>query len=139
LTIGVKLVPPIPPSDEMVNVPPCMSFGPSLTVARLRRDRHELAAQLDDALAVGVADHRHDQPARGLVGDADVVVALDDDRVLLGGQRAIELRVLFERRDDGLDQERQQRDPVGVAVGLGRGVQSLAVGVQVGDVRLVVA
>jgi hypothetical protein len=30
LTIGVKLVPPIPPRLEIVNVPPCMSAGPSL-------------------------------------------------------------------------------------------------------------
>ena len=29
LTIGVKLVPPIPPRLEMVNVPPAMSAGPS--------------------------------------------------------------------------------------------------------------
>ena len=29
LTIGVKLVPPIPPRLEIVNVPPCMSPGPS--------------------------------------------------------------------------------------------------------------
>ena len=30
LTIGVKLVPPMPPRLEMVNVPPAMSDGPSL-------------------------------------------------------------------------------------------------------------
>ena len=30
LMIGVKLVPPIPPSEEIVNEAPCMSLGPSL-------------------------------------------------------------------------------------------------------------
>src|SRR3569832_1833491 len=30
LMMGVNAVPPIPPSDEMVNVAPVMSFGPSL-------------------------------------------------------------------------------------------------------------
>ena len=30
LMMGVNAVPPMPPSDEMVNVAPVMSFGPSL-------------------------------------------------------------------------------------------------------------
>src|SRR6478609_6301309 len=84
LTMGVKLVPPMPPRLEMVKLAPARSAGASLPSLA----RAETAAQLADALAVHVADHRHDQALGGVHGHAEVVVALVDQRVLLRCQRA---------------------------------------------------
>ena len=64
------------------------------------------------------------------------MVTLADQAVLLRRQRAVELREPPEAGDGGLEQERQQRDPV--PVGPGRGIEFLPVGVQGGDVCLVV-
>ena len=83
MTIGVKLVPPMPPSEEMVKLAPCMSAGESLPSRAFFEMRAQLLAQLDDALAVDVPDHRHDQAVRRVDGDAEMVVALVDQRVLL--------------------------------------------------------
>src|SRR5208282_937187 len=52
-----------------------------------RRDGAEFPAELKHALAVHVADHRHHQPLWCVHGDAEVVVALVDQRVLLRRQR----------------------------------------------------
>ena len=83
LTMGVKLVPPMPPRLEMVNVPPAMSDGPSLP-SRALADGHELPGQFHDALAVGVRNDRDHQARRGVHGDADVVVVLEDEGVCSG-------------------------------------------------------
>ena len=84
LTIGVKSVPPMPPRLEIVKEPPCMSAGAELAVARLLRERAELLAELVDALAVDVLDHRHDQAVRRVDRDADVVVLLEDQASFSG-------------------------------------------------------
>ena len=57
---------------------------------------------------VGVAHHRHDQPAFGADGDADVVVLLVDDLVAL--DLGVELRERAQRRDGGLDEERRDAE-----------------------------
>ena len=88
LTIGVKSVPPMPPSEEMVKVPPCMSAGASLPSRAFLESGAQLLAQLLDALAVDVLEHRHDQALRRVDRDADIVVLLEDQAVLL---RASEL------------------------------------------------
>ena len=126
----------MPPRLEIVKQAPCRSARPELALPGPGRDGPEFPAELGDALAVHVADHRHHQALGRVHGDAEMVVALVDQRVLLRRQRAVELGEFPQRRDAGLHQEGQQRHPV--AVGLGGRVELPAVGVQVGDVRLVV-
>src|SRR5574338_218717 len=82
LTIGVKLVPPMPPSEEMVKVAPCMS---ALLSSPLRA--------LDD---------RHHEAVRRVRGEADVVEALPDQLVPVGVDRRVHLPVRLQRRDAGL-------------------------------------
>src|SRR3712207_4506192 len=110
--------------------------GGQLAVPGPRGRLAELAAELPDPLAVDVADDRDDQALGRVYGDADVEVPLEDQGVLLRGQAAVEPRELAQRRHRRLEQERQQRDPVSLRPG--PGVELLAVGVEVGDVGLVV-
>ena len=65
----------MPPRFEMLKQPPCISSSEILRVARLLRQLRELDRQLDDVLLIGVADDRHQQPAIGVDGDADVHVS----------------------------------------------------------------
>ena len=51
LTIGVKDVPPIPPSEEIVNVLAAHVAGRELALARLARELGQLAGDLEQALA----------------------------------------------------------------------------------------
>src|SRR5580704_18031247 len=64
---------------------------PELALPGPGRDGPEFPAEFGDALAVHVADHRHHQALGRVHGDAEVVVALVDQRVLLRRQRAVEL------------------------------------------------
>ena len=61
LTMGLKLVPPMPPSDEMVKVAPRHFGRTELAVARLGGKRGEVVGNLHDSLLIGVIDHRHHQ------------------------------------------------------------------------------
>src|SRR4029453_18959441 len=79
---------------------------------------------------------RNHQAIGGVDRDADVVELLQDQAVLLRRQRTVEVGKTLQGRHARLHQERQQRHPI--TVGLGGGVQLLAVLVEVGDVRLVV-
>ena len=66
----------MPPRFEMLKQPPCIS---SSEILRLRAFSDSCASStddLDDVLRVGVADDRHQQPAIGVDGDADVHVLL---------------------------------------------------------------
>ena len=58
---------------------------------------------------VGVADHRHEQAAIGVHGDADVDVLLVDDLAALGVDRRVELRELLDRRREHAHQHRRDR------------------------------
>ena len=90
LMIGVKEVPPMPPSEEIVNVAPLMSSAAELALARLARQLGQLGGDLGEALAVGVLDHRDDEPVGRVGGEADVVVALEHQLVAV--QRGVERR-----------------------------------------------
>ena len=79
LTIGVNDVPPMPPRLVIVKPPPCMSSSDSLPARAFSDAFAELGGELDDALPIDVADHRHEQAARRVDGDADVDGLLVDD------------------------------------------------------------
>ena len=76
---GVKAVPPMPPRLERVKVPPSIASAPSLPSRALARQVGQLPGDLEHALAVHVADDRHEQPLRRVDRDADVVVVLQDE------------------------------------------------------------
>ncbi len=79
LMIGVEYVPPIAPRLLIVNVPPCMSSIETCRRGPWLAEAIELAGDLRDALAIGVAEHGHHQAALGVDRDADVHVLLVDD------------------------------------------------------------
>ena len=81
LTIGVNDVPPMPPRFVIVKPPPCISSSDSLPVRAFSESLGQLDGQIEDALLIDVADHRHQQPAIGVHGDADVDGLLVDDLV----------------------------------------------------------
>ena len=96
--IGVNAVPPMPPRLEIEKVPPCMSPALSLpSRARLEISR-QLLREVEHALAVGVAHHRHHQAAGRVDGDADVEVLLDDEVLARLVERGVELRELLAAR-----------------------------------------
>src|SRR3954471_47137 len=105
-----------------------------LPLARRARQLAELARDVEDALLVGVLDDRDDESVRRVGGEADVVVALEDEVVAV--ERAVELRERLERRHDRLDHQRDHRD-LHALLGVGV-VRLLAERLEVGDVRLVV-
>ena len=61
-----------------------------------------------EGFAVHVLHHRHDQALGRVGGDAEVVVALDDQVLLVVGERSIERRVLLQGSHHRLHDERQQ-------------------------------
>src|SRR6266545_4521397 len=68
-------------------------------------DFRQLAGKIEDALAVRVADHGHDQAIGRVHRDADVVVLLDD-QVLAGlVERSVEIGKLAQGVDRSLHQE----------------------------------
>ena len=83
----------------MVNVPPSRSGELELPVACARHDVRAIRGDLLDGLLVGVADDRHDEPARRRDCEADVcrseAVELPVDEVRVDGAMAHE-----RRRDD---------------------------------------
>ena len=89
-TIGVNDVPPMPPSDEIENVPPCMSAGPSLPSRAFAASSEDSCAISHHALLVGVLDHRHHEAVGRVGGEADVPVVLEDEVVAV--ERAVERR-----------------------------------------------
>jgi hypothetical protein len=131
LTSGVKLVPPIPPSDEIVNTDPLMSFGASLP-ARAARQLGQLAGELEDPLAVDVVHDGDDEAVRRVGREAEVALVLDDELVAV--ERGGEARERVERRRARLEQQGDHRHLHVVLLG----VELLAERLEVGDVRLVV-
>ena len=82
LTIGVKFVPPMPPRLEIENVPPWMSAG-VMRPSRIRAETDgEFLAEFQNAFAIDVLDNRHDETVRRVDGDAEIVVFLQDQRIL---------------------------------------------------------
>ena len=104
----------MPPRFEMVMPPPLISSSVSFR-SRAFGELVQLDGDLGDVLLVGVADHRHEQTAIGVDGDADVHVFLVDDLAALGVDRRVELRELADRRRQDAHQHRGDRE---VAAGL---------------------
>ena len=117
----------------MVNVPPFSSAASSLPLRARSATAVSSCGQLGDALLVHVADHRHQQAALGVHGDADVVIVLEDRAGCWPvSRRGVEVRELLQRHGDGLQREGRHRQLRPLAV-LG-----LAERFQVGDVGQVV-
>ena len=87
-------------------------------------------------LRVDVADHRHQQAAFGVDGDADVDALLVDDLVVRHVDRRIELREPLEGAGDDLQRDGRHRQLAARLLGL-RSVL-LAQRLELGDVGLVV-
>ena len=96
--IGVEYVPPTEPRLLIVNVPPRRSSRSNLPSRAVSASSSSSRGDLRDVLAIGVAEHRHDQAALGVDGDADVHVLLVDDLVALVADRGVDDRVVLERR-----------------------------------------
>ena len=80
-----------------------------LPLARLRRQLVQLDGNRRDVLLIGVSDHRHQQPAIGVDGDADVDVFLVDDLAALRIDRRVELRKLLDGRREHFHEHRGDR------------------------------
>ena len=79
-----------------------------LVVAGLAGQFDDLALDLGEALAVGVAHDRHDQPFFGADGDADVVVVLEHHLVAL--DLGVDAREGLQRADTGFGEERHEAE-----------------------------
>ena len=90
LRIGVLSSEPKTPPLVIVNVPPVRSSQRQRAVLRALREVADRRFDLRERHPVGVAQHRHDEPAFGADGDADVVVVLQHDLVAL--DLGVELR-----------------------------------------------
>jgi len=108
LTMGEKLVPPMPPRLLIVNVPPTMSSRVSFFWRGTLRYLRHLLADVINALLVHVAQLRHHEAALGIDRDAEVVVVLLDQFAFHGVEAAVELRHLLE--DDGTRLEHESGD-----------------------------
>ena len=84
LRIGVLSSDPNTPPLVMVKVPPLRSASDSVpSSARLANSRMPLLDLARSVIAIGVAQHRHDQALARADGDADVVVVLQHHLVAL--------------------------------------------------------
>src|SRR5690606_17641290 len=113
--------------------------GFQLALARQRGEFAHFPGDLHHALLGGIAQDRHHQAIRGVGGEADVVVALEDEVVAV--QRGVERRVLLQRGDAGLDQEGEHGQLAGLAGGDRLGVLAVqrdAQRLELGDVGVVV-
>ena len=81
LMIGVANRPACLPSEVMVKVEPLRSSRVELARARGGAEPLDLERELEQAPAIGVADHRHDQALLGRGGDADVVAVVQHELV----------------------------------------------------------
>ncbi|MNR06952.1 hypothetical protein D3C85_1230520 [compost metagenome] len=102
-------------------------------VARLGRDRLQLRGQFGDALAITVAQHRHEQAKARVHGHADVEILLQHQVFAAAIQGGVELREAFQRPDHRLDQIGQQRQLGRLA----RRVARLAPRLELGDVGII--
>ena len=76
LMIGVNPVPPMPPSDDTVKQPPCISIGFSLPL-RACSASPEVSAAIDRSPFVSaIPDNWHDQTVRSIGSKSDMEVTL---------------------------------------------------------------
>ena len=135
LMIGVSNSAPRLPVLVSVNVPPPSSSGADLVGAGALGQIGDLAGDAAEVQVAGVVDHRHEQPAVGVDGDAQVLGVVVGDRLGVHVDRRVDHRVGLERLDGGHREERQegQLDALaGLEVLLGR----LAQPGDLGDVDL---
>src|SRR5690606_15249742 len=79
-----------------------------LAVTRQAGEFGRFTGNIEDALLVGIANHRYHQTVRGIGCKTDVVVLLEHQRVAV--ERGIEFRELLERGHHSLDEEGQHGD-----------------------------
>ena len=79
-----------------------------LAVASALAEVGDRQLDLGEAHAVGVAQHRHDQPLAAADGDADVEVVVVDD--VVSSISALTAGTSFEGVDGGLDEERHEAE-----------------------------
>ena len=89
-------MPPMPPRLEIVNVPPCIWSGLSLPSRASFASSPISLRDIDDALLIGVAHDRHDEPVRRVGGETDVAVLFQDEFVAVEG--GVELGEFRQRR-----------------------------------------
>src|ERR1700743_2676398 len=97
LMIGVKSVPPMPPTLEIVTLPP----------ARLFRERRERACRIVNAQLIGIWNDRHDQPIGRIRRESDVEIFLEHQILAALVEGGIELREFLPCPDAGFDDENQ--------------------------------
>ena len=108
LRIGVLRSEPKTPPLVIVNVPPVEILQGERSVRRPLRVVADRQLDFRERHPVGIAKHRHDQPAFRPHRDADVVVALEDDLVAL--DLGVELRKRAQRDHADLDEERRDAE-----------------------------
>ena len=86
------------PGLVIVNVPPCTSSGLSFFERARAGEIVDRAAEPEQVLLVGVANHRDDQAILERDGDPEVDVFLVDD--VLAVDRGVDDRELAQRIDD---------------------------------------
>ena len=119
----------------MVIVPPFRSSSAIFFVARQRREVLDLGGELEDRAAIRVLHHGHHQALLGVGGEADVVLAAQDVRVVRVVDERVDDGELLQRRDERLDDERQEGE---LDAALGRvGLGLLAQRRELGHVALV--
>jgi hypothetical protein len=101
-------MPPMPPSELIVNGAALHLVGLELAVARELGELAHLLGDVGHGLLVDVADHRHHQAVRRVGGEADVPVVLQHQRVAV--EAGVELGELLQRRHRRLHHERQHAD-----------------------------
>ena len=108
--IGVPVSTPNTPTLVIVIVPPAMSAGVVLPARAVSVSVADRVGQLAQRQLVGVLDVRHDQPAVGGRGDAQIDVVLQDDLAGRFVPAGVDLRGSPSGEDDGLGHEQQRRD-----------------------------
>ena len=96
-------------------------FEGNLALAGLLRERVQLLRKLKKIFLVDVAQHRHDQPAFGVHGDADVAVVFVNDLVGCFVHAGVGARMLFQSAAKHQQQKRRERE-MGALFLIGGGV-----------------
>ena len=109
LRIGVERSEPYTPPLEMVKTPPCRSSILILPSPRFLGVIEDGLLDLGEALAVRLADDRHDQALLGADGHADVEVMVHHE-VAFAFQAGIDLRHGFQRGDGRFHEERHEAE-----------------------------
>ena len=115
LMTGVAAMPPSAPRLVIVIVEPVSSSRDALPVARGRRRAGAIRPRLPQIERLGVADHRHQQPAVGLRRDADMHGGVAVQHAGLVVVAGVDLRVRGGGVDQRADQERQQGQMLALA------------------------